>query len=212
MAALHHRCGVELDDLMQEAYLAMLRAVRLWRSDGGTGFIGIYELTLRTAFADVCGLRTMRNRNDPLQTAVSLDTPVGEDGEETNALVDFVQDTQAEDRLLEIEREELVEAVQAALQQLPNELRETLINAFWFDRPVNARLRDTAQSAQKARSLPNAADVCLRYRLGTFCFLTRLRAHARRGISVGHTRYRTFKKPKFFCIYTRRIKPAPGKP
>ena len=93
VAALHHRCGVELDDLMQEAYLAMLRAVRLWRSDGGTGFIGIYELTLRTAFADVCGLRTMRNRNDPLQTAVSLDTPVGEDGEETNALVDFVQDT-----------------------------------------------------------------------------------------------------------------------
>lgn len=53
VAALHHRCGVELDDLMQEAYLAMLRAVRLWRSDGGTGFIGIYELTLRTAFADV---------------------------------------------------------------------------------------------------------------------------------------------------------------
>ena len=125
VAALHHRCGVELDDLMQEAYLAMLR----------------------TAFADVCGLRTMRNRNDPLQTAVSLDTPVGEDGEETNALVDFVQDTQAEDRLLEIEREELVEAVQAALQQLPNELREALTDVFWYDKPVDARLRNTALKA-----------------------------------------------------------------
>ena len=30
-----------LDDLMQEAYLAMLRAVRLWRPDGGTGCLGI---------------------------------------------------------------------------------------------------------------------------------------------------------------------------
>lgn len=147
VTALNHRCGVELDDLMQEAYLAMLRAVRLWRPDGGTGFIGIYELTLRTAFADACGIRTVRSRSDPLQTAVSLDAPVGEDGEETNALVDFVQDTQAEDRLLEIEREELVEAVQAALQQLPNELREALIDAFWFDRPVDARLRDTALKA-----------------------------------------------------------------
>ena len=82
-----------------------------------------------------------------MQTAVSLDTPVGEDGEETNALVDFVQDTQAEDRLLEVEREELAGAVQAALQQLPNELREALIDAFWFDRPVDARLRDTALKA-----------------------------------------------------------------
>lgn len=79
--------------------------------------------------------------------AIHCRPPVGEDGEETNALVDFVQDTQAEDRLLEIEREELVEAVQAALQQLPNELREALIDAFWFDRPVDARLRDTALKA-----------------------------------------------------------------
>ena len=146
-AALHHRCGVEFDDLMQEAYLAMLRAVELWRPDGGTGFIGIYELTLRTAFADVCGLRTMRNRNDPLQTAVSLDTPVGEGGEEANTLVDFVQDTQAEGRLLEVEREELVEVVQAALQQLPNELREALTDVFWYDKPVDARLRNTALKA-----------------------------------------------------------------
>ena len=117
------------------------------RMDGGTGFIGIYELTLRTAFADVCGLRTMRNRNDPLQTAVSLDTPVGEGGEEANTLVDFVQDTQAEGRLLEVEREELVEVVQAALQQLPNELREALTDVFWYDKPVDARLRNTALKA-----------------------------------------------------------------
>lgn len=143
-AALNHRCGTEFDDLMQEAYLAMLRAVRLWRPDGGTGFIGIYELTLRTAFADVCGLRTMRDRQDPLQVATSLDAPVGEDGEETNTLVDFVQDSRAEDRLLEVEREELSEAVQVALQQLPNDLREALIDSFWYDRPIDARLRNTA--------------------------------------------------------------------
>lgn len=147
VAALNHRCGVDLDDLMQEAYLAMLRAVRLWRPDGGAGFISIYELTLRAAFADVCGLRTRRDRNDPLQTAVSLDTPVGEDGEETNTLVDFVQDSRAEDQLLEVEREELAEAVQAALQQLPDELREALIDSFWYDRPIDARLRNTALKA-----------------------------------------------------------------
>ena len=146
-AALHHRCGVEFDDLMQEAYLAMLRAVELWRPDGGTGFIGIYELTLRTAFADACGIRTVRGRNDLLQNALSLDAPVGEGGEEISALVDLVQDDQAEDRLLEAEREELAGALQAALQQLPDELREALIDTFWYDKPVDARLRNTALKA-----------------------------------------------------------------
>ena len=146
-AALHHRCGVELDDLMQEAYLAMLRAVRLWRPDGGAGFIGMFDFALRSAFADACGIRTVRARNDPLQTAVSLDVPVGEGGEEISALVDLVQDDQAEERLLEVERDELAGAVQAALQQLPNELREALIDTFWFDKPVDAGLRNAALKA-----------------------------------------------------------------
>lgn len=146
-AALEHRSGQDIEDLMQEAFLAMLRAVRLWRPDGGTGFVGIYEFTLRTAFADACSIRTARTRNDPLQTAVSLDMPVGEDGEGNNTLVDLVTDTQAESQFLEVEREELAEAVRAALQQIPDELREALIGAFWFDKPVDARLRNTALKA-----------------------------------------------------------------
>lgn len=146
-AALHHRCGVEFDDLMQEAYLAMLRAVELWRPDGGAGFIGMFDFALRSAFADACSIWTVRGRNDPLQTAVSLDAPVGAGGEEISALGDLVQDDQAEDRLLEVERDELAEAVQAALQQLPNELREALIDTFWYDKPVDAGLRNVALKA-----------------------------------------------------------------
>lgn len=159
-AALYHRCGVEFDDLMQEAYLAMLRAVELWRPDGGTGFIGIYELTLRTAFADACGIRTVRGRNDLLQNALSLDAPVGEGGEEIGALVDLVQDDQAADRLLEVEREELAGALQAALQRLPDELREALIDTFWHDKPVDARLRN---AALKALRTPTACHTLRTY-------------------------------------------------
>lgn len=147
VAALHHRCGVELDDLMQEAYLAMLRAVRLWRPDGGTGFIGIYEFTLRTAFADACSIRTVRSRSDPLQTAISLDAPVGEDGEEAGPLVSLVPDESAERPFLGIEQQELADAVQESLQSLPENLREAMIDAFWYDKPVDAKLRTAALKA-----------------------------------------------------------------
>ena len=132
---------------MQEAYLAMLRAVRLWRPDGGTGFIGIYELTLRTAFADACGIRTVRSRSDPLQTAVSLDAPVGEDGEEAGTLGSLVSDESAERPFLGIEQQELADAVQESLQSLPENLREAMIDAFWYDKPVDAKLRTAALKA-----------------------------------------------------------------
>ena len=173
VAALHHRCGVELDDLMQEAYLAMLRAVRLWRPDGGTGFIGIYELTLRTAFADACGIRTVRSRSDPLQTAVSLDAPVGEDGDEAGTLGSLVSDESAERPFLGIEQQELADAVQESLQSLPegSHDRRFLVRQAGRRKASHSR----PESAQNAHGLPNAANVCL----SAFSFWTRLRAHAR---------------------------------
>lgn len=81
-AALEHRSGQDIEDLMQEAFLAMLRAVGLWEQYKGMGFVGVYELTLRDGFSRACGCRTKREAEDPLRAALSLDMPVGEDGEE----------------------------------------------------------------------------------------------------------------------------------
>lgn len=153
VAALHHRCGVELDDLMQEAYLAMLRAVRLWRSDGGTGFIGIYELTLRTAFADACGIRTVRSRSDPLQTAVSLDAPVGEDGEEAGTLGSLVPDESAERPFLGIEQQELADAVQSALAKLPEEQQAAIYGEFWQSKTADPAIRRAAFRALRSPAI-----------------------------------------------------------
>ena len=75
-AALEHRSGQDVEDLMQEAFLAMLRAVGLWEQYKGMGFIGVYELTLRDGFSRACGCRTKREAEDPLRSSVSLDAPV----------------------------------------------------------------------------------------------------------------------------------------
>ena len=76
-AALEYRSGQDVEDLMQEAFLAMLRAVGLWEQYKGMGFIGVYELTLRDGFSRACGCRTKREAEDPLRSSISLDTPVG---------------------------------------------------------------------------------------------------------------------------------------
>ena len=91
-AALEYRSGQDVEDLMQEAFLAMLRAVGLWEQYKGMGFIGVYELTLRDGFSRACGCRTKREAEDPLRSSVSLDAPVGEDGEEAGTLGSLVPD------------------------------------------------------------------------------------------------------------------------
>lgn len=146
-AALEHRSGQDVEDLMQEAFLAMLRAVGLWEQYKGMGFIGVYELTLRDGFSRACGCRTKREAEDPLRSSVSLDAPVGEDGEEAGTLVSLVPDESAERPFLGIEQQELADAVQESLQSLPENLREALIEAFWYDKPVDAKLRTAALKA-----------------------------------------------------------------
>lgn len=146
-AALEHRSGQDIEDLMQEAFLAMLRAVRLWERYTGMGFIGVYELALRDGFSRACGCRTKREAEDPLRSSVSLDAPVGEDGEEAGTLGPLVPDESAERPFLGIEQQELADAVQESLQSLPENLREAVIDAFWYDKPVDAKLRAAALKA-----------------------------------------------------------------
>lgn len=146
-AALEYRSGQDVEDLMQEAFLAMLRAVGLWEQYKGMGFIGVYELTLRDGFSRACGCRTKREAEDPLRSSVSLDAPVGEDGEEAGTLGALVPDESAERPFLGIEQQELADAVQESLQSLPENLREAMIDAFWYDKPVDAKLRTAALKA-----------------------------------------------------------------
>lgn len=146
-AALEYRSGQDVEDLMQEAFLAMLKAVGLWEQYKGMGFIGVYELTLRDGFSRACGCRTKREAEDPLRSSVSLDAPVGEDGEEAGTLVSLVPDESAERPFLGIEQQELADAVQESLQSLPENLREAMIDAFWYDKPVDAKLRTAALKA-----------------------------------------------------------------
>ena len=43
--------------------------------------------------------------------------------------------------------QELADAVQESLQSLPENLREAMIDAFWYDKPVDAKLRTAALKA-----------------------------------------------------------------
>ena len=128
-SALDGQSGMERDDFTQEAFLAMLDAVKSWDSQAGS-FNTWYIIILKGAFTEAAGLRTARERNDPLRVAKSLDAPVtDETGDEVEGS-DIVPDSTAELPFLAVDEldfmEKRREAVETALASLPEHQQEAI--------------------------------------------------------------------------------------
>ena len=128
-SALDGQSGMERDDFTQEAFLAMLDAVKSWDSQAGS-FNTWYIIILKGAFTEAAGLRTARERNDPLRVAKSLDAPAtDENGEEVEGS-DIVPDPAAERPFEDVAELDFTEkrrkAVEAALASLPEHLQEAI--------------------------------------------------------------------------------------
>ena len=150
------RGGVVLDDLMQASFLALLDALSSWKSDGGT-FIGLYAMKLKTAFAAVYGQRTEKQRRDPLQSAISLETPL-EDSNEELTVADTVPDPAAELAFDEVSEADMArrlhDALENALSTLPQEQSEALRMKYFEGLPADAK---TCQKGLRALRHPSVS-------------------------------------------------------
>ena len=121
--------GVEVQDLIQCGFLALVEAVRHFDPDEGWSFLTILGNCLKTAFARAGGYRT--TKRDPLNGCMSLNEPLGDDTD-GDTLLDMQADPRdyyltAEERIW---REELRAALEGAVAALPAEEMETLYRRF----------------------------------------------------------------------------------
>lgn len=80
--------GVEIEDLVQSGYFAVLQAVEHFEPERGFTFINFLAKTLNNAFCEVIGIRS--SKRDMLNYAASLDEPYG--GDENRTLLHFIGD------------------------------------------------------------------------------------------------------------------------
>ena len=69
--ATNGRGGQTVQDLEQEAFLALLEALEGWSEEAGP-FLPWYSLRLKAAFTSATAQKTQRDRLDPLESALSL--------------------------------------------------------------------------------------------------------------------------------------------
>lgn len=125
------RGGAEPGDLVQSAYFAMLTSVQDFRREKGFPFMAFLMNDLKTEFSRCFGFYSSRDALN--RRPLSLDAPIAEDkGERT--LADNIQDP-TENAIEEVEREiwleQLRSALDAAMDQLPQDQRQTLKNRYY---------------------------------------------------------------------------------
>lgn len=140
LRALDGKGGATLDDLEQCAFLAMLDALESWNIDSGS-FIGWYAYQLRTAYQMAMGVRTKRDKQDPINSALPLDEPLTDREGDSFTIADVTPDLDAE---AAFDLADIRFAVWNALAAIPENERQAIIAEFWYGAKPDVKLRRSA--------------------------------------------------------------------
>lgn len=133
--------GIEAEDLVQEGFIAFLRAVESYDPQAGAVFSTYLTLLLKGQFIQAAGLK----RHDPLRDALSLDAPLpGSDEGDPVALADVLEDPQAVGRF---QTAECRQAVEKALHTLPADQQAAIRGQYYLGLPVDNKALTAALRA-----------------------------------------------------------------
>lgn len=150
-------CGFELDDLTQQGYFGLCEACRTF-APGKASFCFWLSLALKTAFREAAGCRTVAQRNEPLNSAGSLNEPVknGSSGEGSEATKgDFIEDPDRVDFTIddEVFQEQCKKILRCKVAQLQANQRTAVEMKYW----ENATDQAIADKLHCSRSYANAS-------------------------------------------------------
>lgn len=148
---------IEMDDLIQAGYLALVDAVEAFNPKAGTKLLTLLGFYLRKVWREMYGLR---GRQEVLDDALSLDEPINEEGETTR--LDLLPDERAElafeNAEADVFRSQLRAVLDRALDAAPH---GDIMRRRYFNRE---RLKDIAASLGVSTSCVNQYEsACRRY-------------------------------------------------
>ena len=129
--ATNGRGGQTVQDLEQEAFLALLEALEGWSEEAGP-FLPWYSLRLKAAFTSATAQKTQRDRLDPLESAL-LDMPLLDGEDDLFTLADVVADPRAEQDMENLEEIERQESVRRVVNSLQTEQRQVILLRYYHD-------------------------------------------------------------------------------
>lgn len=165
MLAEKNRPTIDVDDLVQSGFIAFLYAVERYDPAGGAKFSTYLCLCLKNAFGECMGIRTEKQKNDPINWAVSLSRPLADD-KDSGKLCDIVPDPDADIPMETVEekmwREQLHEAIESAMSALSDDQKDTLRLRYYKDMTLTEIADMQGISFERVRQKENKALRILR--------------------------------------------------
>lgn len=139
--ALDGRCGVTVDDLINEGFLAMCAACETYNDDKG-GFITWLDFYLKRSFAAACGYRT--SRRDAIDLSDSLDRPLDHSDADSDTLGAVIPDPRNQYDAVDnaVYNEGLHVRLDALIGTLTPAGAEMIRDAYWKGKTTEQLARD----------------------------------------------------------------------
>lgn len=136
---LENKCGLELDDLIQEGYFGVLKAVEYYEPDSEYKFSSYLNLNLKNVFDKMTGIRYGGENDKILNCALSLDAPIENDCENDNlTLLDTISNKSTSNYSFEnneqsVYNRDLRKVLDKALGQLSEKRNKIITLNYFFD-------------------------------------------------------------------------------
>lgn len=124
----------DTEDLMQAGYMALYDAVEHYQPERG-GFLNFLLFYLKNEFSNVAGCRTPAQMKEPLNTYISLETPISADADGEITIADTIQAEEEGFQRVEesVYQRQLSEIVHEALSALPDRQRLAIAGHYLQD-------------------------------------------------------------------------------
>ena len=157
-----NQCGYDVWDLKQSCYTAFLKAIEGYKPESGNKFTAYLSYPFRTAVQELTGMRTQKQKQEPLNSCASLDMPLNKDEPEKLTLADTIADDNAVNAPERVELEDDYRVLHEAVDRL-KEPQNRVINAYYFE---NKSLKDIGAemriSPERVRQYKAKGLRCLR--------------------------------------------------
>lgn len=155
--------GVNIDDMEQEGFLAVMDAAEAYTEDKGCGFLSYIKYPLKNRLNELLGYRTSKTR--PLNCCKSLDEPIGSYTDELT-IADTIADDEAEAAINDVIEDgyikQLHDDLDKCLARLPEQQAEVIRLRYYKELPFESIGRALNMQTQCARYEHNKAMSKLR--------------------------------------------------
>lgn len=154
--AFESRHDIMQEDLVSCGYIALTSAVRYWNPERGN-FLQALQYYILQEFSEAYGIRTVKQKSDPLNGAGSLDTPLDDSGEGA-CIADITADPMSAKAFENVEDDiytkQLHDLLEQCIEHLPAGEAVAVRGYYWHgltDRAMAEQIGETAYKVKYIR-------------------------------------------------------------